>query len=193
VVVNTINTFGERGAALGQSLLALLQSTRPLLDQVEPAQRQALEESLLKNARELKLRGFLGRSSDGILERLENWAQDMVDNKLPLHVSEIKVYPEKMPLDTLQFTERLGFSQHNAVEMTAMGCYSTLWALRTQLEQPQNVWDDFDAETLALVRGRMGDTPWPKDLEEQEKLRGSWRCQYTSCVFHAKFCPHGAR
>jgi predicted acylesterase/phospholipase RssA len=192
VVVNTINTFGDRGAALGQSLLALLQSTRSLMDGLAPAQRQALEESLLQNARDLKLRGFLGRSSEGILQRLEAWTQDMLDNKLPLRVNEIKVYPEKMPLDTLQFTERLGFSQQNAVEMVAMGCYSTLWALRTYLEQPQNVWDDFDVATLALVRTRMGDDPWPQDPGEQDKLRGSWRCQYTSCVFHAKHCPHGA-
>ena len=192
VVVNTINTFGDRGAALGQSLLALLHSTRSLLDTLEPAQRQALEESLMKNAQDLKLRGFLGKNSDGILQRLEDWTQETISQKLPLHVSEIKVYPEKMPLGTLQFTERMGFSQQNAVEMTAMGCYSTLWALRAQLEQPKNIWDDFDSATLALVRRRMGDVPWPQDQDEQEKLRGTWRCQYKSCVFHAKFCPHGA-
>ncbi len=192
VVVNTINTFGDRGAALGQSLLALLHSTRSLLDQLDPEQRQTLEASLLKNAQELKLRGFLGSSSAGILQRLEDWAQDTLDKKMPLHVSEIKVYPEKMPLDTLQFTERMGFVQQNAVEMVAMGCYNTLWALRAQLEQPQNVWDDFDAATLALVRRRMDDVSWPQDPVELEKLRGSWRCQYKICVFHAKFCPHGA-
>ena len=61
VVVNTINTFGDRGSALGQSLLALLQSTHSLLDQLDPAQREMLEGALLENARELKLRGFLGR------------------------------------------------------------------------------------------------------------------------------------
>ena len=193
VVVNTINTFGDRGSTLGQSLLALLHSTRSLLDQLEPDHRQVLEDALLKNARELELRGFLGRSSEGILQRMEDWAQDMLAKKMPLHVSEIKVYPEKMPLDTLQFTERMGFSQQNAVEMTAMGCYNTLWALRSQLEQPQNVWDDFDAETLALVRKRMGGEPWPQDRDEMEKLHGSWRCQYRSCVFHAKFCLHGAK
>ena len=192
VVVNTINTFGDRGSALGQSLLALLQSTHSLLDQLDPAQREILEGALLENARELKLRGFLGRSSDGILQRLEDWAQEMLGKKMPLHVSEIKVYPEKMPLDTLQFTERMGFSQQNAVEMTAMGCYNTLWALRSQLEQPKNVWDDFDTETLALVRKRMGGDPWPQDPGELEKLHGSWRCQYTSCVFHARHCAHGA-
>ena len=192
VVVNTINTFGDRGSALGQSLVALLQSTRSMLDQAEPPQRKMLEDALLQNARELKLRGFLGRNSDGILQRLEDWVEETLSKKMPLHVSEIKVYPEKMPLSTLQFTERLGFSQKNAVEMTAMGCYNTLWALRGQLEQPQNVWDDFDAETLALVRQRMGGGTWPKDPAELNQLRTSWRCQYTSCVFHAKHCPHGA-
>ena len=81
VVVNTINTFGDRGSALGQSLVALLQSTRSMLDQAEPPQRKMLEDALLQNARELKLRGFLGRNSDGILQRLEDWVEETLSKK----------------------------------------------------------------------------------------------------------------
>jgi predicted acylesterase/phospholipase RssA len=191
VVVDAINSFGARGEILGRSLIALLNGNKEILDNLSPEARRALEDAIQKNARELGIRGYLGDDSSGILDRMATWTQETID-KLPLHVDEIKIYPEKMPLSTLQFTERLGYRQDNALEMLTMGCYNTLWALRLHLEDQSSSMDDFDIQVLGRLKKWMGFDDFPKkDLEQQEKLQLSWKCQRTACVFYAQYCQHG--
>jgi len=97
-----------------------------------------------------------------------------------------------MPLSTLQLTGRLGYRQDNALAMLAMGCYNTLWTMRSRLEAPQDPLDDQDRRALALAQKWMGIDAWPADAAGQEALRQTWRCQRAACVFHPDTCPHGA-
>ena len=193
VVVDTINTFGKRGEKLGDTLLVLLESYQETLRPADEKQRRAILDRLLEKARERKLRGYLGSSGEGILERMEGWAENIIRDRLPLQVEAVKIYPEEMPLNTLQFTERLGYQQENAINMLTMGCYNTLWALRSHLEGQKKDLDAQDQGVLTLTRKWMGIEEWPKDYDERENLRQSWRCRRTECVFHAQHCPRGAR
>jgi hypothetical protein len=122
---------------------------------------------------------------------MEGWAEKTVSDRLPVHVEAVKIYPEEMPLSTLQFTERLGYRQENAIAMLTMGCDNTLWTLREHLEGQGSDLDAQDQQALALTRKWMGSGTWPEGHEEQENLRRSWRCQRTACVFHAQHCARG--
>ena len=193
VVVDTINTFGKRGEKLGDTLLVLLESYQETLHPVDEKQRRAILDRLLEKARERELRGYLGRSGEGILERMEGWAENIIRDRLPLQVEAVKIYPEEKPLSTLQFTERLGYRKDNGINMLTMGCHNTLWALRNHLEGQKKDLDDHDQQVLILTKKWMGIEIWPEDFTEQEDLHQTWRCQRTACVFHAHHCPHGAR
>jgi hypothetical protein len=190
VVVDTINTFGKRGERLGDTLLLVLDSYRETLRSLDQDERDAILDRLLESARERALRGYLGTDGQGILERMEAWAQGLVDNRLPLQVDVVRIYPEEMPLGTLQFTERLGYRQENGIAMLTMGCHNTLWALRAHLEG-QSQLDDQDRQVLALARKWMGIETWPGEKSGQEKLRSTWRCRRSACVFHPTHCSHG--
>jgi hypothetical protein len=193
VVVDTINTFGWRGELLGKTLLLVLDSYREALDGLDAEQRRTMLDQLRQAARAQKLRGYLGEDSEGILERMSEWAAEIVDERLPLYVNEIRVYPEKMPLSTLQFTERLGYRRDNAIDMLTMGCYNTLWAVRRHLEEQRNRLDDRERQVLALARKWIAVDEWPADAHRRDELRQAWPCQRTACAFYAQHCPHGAR
>jgi hypothetical protein len=98
-----------------------------------------------------------------------------------------------MPLNTLQFTERLGYRHENALAMLSMGCYNTLWALRNHLEDQSDPLDEQDQQTLALARKWMGVENWPKRRDRDETFRKAWRCQRAACVYYAEHCRHGAK
>jgi hypothetical protein len=198
VVVNTINGFGERGDKLARSLLALLSGLELVREKIDPVHYQALEEAVRELVQEQDVLGYLGSGSEDILVRMKQWAEDVLANKLPLHVEEIKVYPDKMSLSTLQFTERLGYRKSSALEMMTMGCYNTLWAMRNHLENlsPEEM-DAQDKRSITLARHWMGIENWPKrhDLSLQSSLndlKDAWRCTRQECVFHAQYCQHGA-
>jgi hypothetical protein len=148
-------------------------------------------DQLRQRAKDRSLRGYLGSSGEGILERMEGWAEEIVSERLPLHIDAVKIYPAEMPLSTLQFTQRLGYRQENAIAMLTMGCDNTLWTLREHLEGQGDRLDDHDQQALALTRKWMGDEPWPKGRTEQENLQKTWRCQRMACVFHAQHCARG--
>ncbi|MFC1996742.1 patatin-like phospholipase family protein [Chloroflexota bacterium] len=193
VVVQTINSFGKRAEGLGQSLVTFMDSFQETFDQLDPDQKQTLEKALYELAKERGLRGYLGKGSDGVLDRLNDWAQKTIAEKLPLHVNEIKIHPEIMPLSTLQFTERLGYRQENAIEMLTMGCYDTLWSLRNHLEKTKKQLDEHDQQVLQMI-GKWMDIPeWPKDKAQAALLRDNWACKRTACVFHETHCRHGAK
>ena len=191
VIVDTVNTFGQRGERLGDTLLVVLESYQKALESLDEEQKDAALNQVRQRAKEQQLRGYLGRSSEGILERIEGWAENIVSNRLPLHIDAVKIYPEEMPLSTLQFTERLGYRQDNALAMLTMGCHNTLWTLREHLEGQGSSLDAQDKQTLSLARKWMGSEPWPQGHKEQENLRQTWRCQRTACVFHAQHCRRG--
>lgn len=146
---------------------------------------------------------YRGKSSEGILERMKDWAEDLLSNGLPLHVEEIKIYPDKMSLSTLQFTERLGYRQKSAIEMITMGCYNTLWTLRNHLESLKPQRCDEDGKSLDLARKWMGIPEWPRQSDKDadrfeveaklEMLHGSWQCTRQECLFHNQYCLHGAK
>lgn len=197
VVVDTINTFGKRAEDLGETLLALIEILQSSAGELSASQRQELAEALRKAAAARGQRGYLGESGEGILERIEAWASEIVCQKLPVHIEEIKIYPEKMTLSTLQFTPRLGYRQDHAIQMITMGCHNTLWALRSRLETaPEASLDALDRQALALARQWMGNPSWPSGAQaarEIDKLRQEWACQRSSCVFHASHCQHGKK
>lgn len=192
-IVSTINTFGQRGEDLGEALKLVLESYQEELKSLDPTRLHQIEERLRTKASQRQRRGYLGEDAAGILERMAQWAEEKVAQDLPLHVEEIKIYPDEMPLDTLQFTERLGYRKANAIKMLTMGCYNTLWTLRVRLEgQKAAELDANDQQALQLTRKWMGITEWPEVADEQEVTRQSWYCLRTSCVYHAQHCPHGA-
>ena len=193
VVVDTINTFGRRGERLGNSLLAVLQSYQETLASMDEAQRKEILDRLREEVKRRDIRGYRSGAVEEILERMEGWAGKIVDNKLPLQVRAVKIYPEEMPLNTLQFTERLGYRYENALEMLVMGCYNTLWALRNHLEGQKGDLDECDRQALALAQKWMGGESWPPEPAGDEDPRQAWRCQRAACVFHAGHCPHGAK
>jgi hypothetical protein len=190
--VSTINTFGQRGEDLGQALRLVLESYQEDLQANDSARLQEVEERLHEKARQRQQRGYLGEDAAGILKRMTQWADNKVAQDLPLHVEEVKIYPEEMPLGTLQFTGRLGYRKQNAIKMLTMGCYNTLWALRVHLEgQKEDDMDAQDQQVFTLLRKWMGTQDWPKDPDEREEMRRDWRCQRTACAFHQQHCAHG--
>lgn len=192
VVVDTINQFGKRGGDLGETLLLLVESVKEFFPNLSTEQQTAIQEHLREAAKEHGLRGFLGKSSDGILDRIQDWGNETVSKRLPLQVNLIKIYPEAMRLNTLQFTDRLGYRKENALQMITAGCYDTLWALREQLEG-QSGMDVQDQRVLDLARKWTGAGEWPQDPAGRADLKANWHCQRTACVFHKQFCKHGAR
>ena len=76
-----------------------------------------------------------------------------------------------MPLGTLQFTERLGYRQENALKMLTMGCYNALWALQAHLEaQKEAELDDRDRVALGLVRRWTGIAEWPEKQPDHRAI-----------------------
>jgi hypothetical protein len=188
VVVSTINTFGNLGEDLGVALKVLLENLDAgLADEAKGAFQNSLREA----ARERGLSGFLGRGGEGILERMLGWTEEILARRLPLHVEEIKIFPEEMPLGTLQFTERFGYRKDNALKMLTMGCYNTLWALRKHFEAQANSLDEQDRKAFQLVVKWMDIDQWPAGASQVEELVETWRCQRTSCLFHEQYCRRG--
>jgi hypothetical protein len=192
--VNTINTFGKRGEELGQALKLVLDSYQENLGKLNEVQRHQIETQLRENARQKELKGYLGEEADGILKRMEHWADEQMAKGLPVNVEEVKIYPEEMPLDTLQFTDRLGYRKENAIKMLTMGCYNTLWALREHLEkQTKDKLDERDRLVLPLLKKWMDIGEWSTEQNDLELFREEWKCQRTACIFHTQSCPHGIR
>ena len=192
VTVDTINTFGQRGEDLGRVLQLLLETYRPALEGLPAADREAALERMVAGIKELGLRLPRGEADAGILARIAGWADAMIANKLPLRVEKVIVYPQEMPLSTLQFTERLGYTKDNAIKMLTQGCHDTLFALRNHLERPANIIDDQDRRALSLARRWMGVDAWPEKEDEQLKMREAWQCTRTACTFHVRHCSRGA-
>lgn len=189
--VGTINTFGQRGEDLAQALKSLLESFQETMAGADAVQKQSFEQQLYARTQALGLRGFLGEDSSGILERMGQWVDVQLAKGLPINIDTVKIYPEKMPLGTLQFTERLGYHKENAIQMLTMGCYNTLWAMRSHLEATRENFDERDRQVLAMAQKWMGLDSWPVDPADLEKARQTWRCQRTECVYYAQYCAHG--
>ncbi len=196
-VIGTINAYGRHGEELGRVLQALLESYRDTLSDLDPSKAEAAVDALRQRVHSLMVHDLSGVADSGdakaVLDRIDGWCRKMIDEGLPLHVNVIKIYPQKMPLDTLQFTERLGYRKEGAIQLLTMGCYDTLTALRRNLEEqkPQDL-DAQDQKVLGLVRKWMGDADWPAEKMEQEKFCQEWRCGREACVFQAGFCARRA-
>jgi hypothetical protein len=184
VVVDTINHFGERAEELAETLQVLIES-------LDEDTVKLIEDKILTLGKERGLTRRWRLSDKEPLQGIAEWTENMLANRLPLQVDEVKIHPEEMPLSTLQFTERLGYRQENAINMLTMGCYNTLWALRAHLEEQKNL-DDHEQAVLSLAQKWMGFDTWPEDGSEQEQLSDSWACQRASCVYHAHHCLRGA-
>jgi len=192
VTVDTINTFGQRAENLGDTLAVVLESCQELMGSANPDQRKTVQDRLQQRAREAGLRGYLGSSSEGILERIQSWSQDLTHNKLPLHIDKVVIYPDEMPMSTLQFTERLGYRHENAIRMLTSGCAHTLWAVLDHLGHQRPPLDQQDRDSLILVQQWTGIDQIPKDQAGWQEAQKSWTCRRTACVFHANICPRAA-
>jgi Patatin-like phospholipase len=193
--VGTINAFGQHGEDLGRVLQAMTESYREALKGLDPSKAQDVQEALLEKVRSLLVHDLSEKmdseSANRVIDQIERWSEKMIAGGLPLNVNVVRIYPEKMPLDTLQFTERLGYRKENAILALTMGCYDTLAAMRRHLEQGGPDLDALDRQSLDLVRMWMGGSAWPKDSKAQDKFIQVWHCQRNECVFHAGFCKHG--
>ena len=193
--VDTINAFGWKSENLALVLQSFVGLSQAAYANVPVEQRQQVEADLFQRLVDFGVDAkVIGNQPDGILERMQAWVNNAVEKDLPLHVELVKVYPGRMPLDTLQFTERLGYQKANAIEMLTMGCSDTLWALRNHLEthgDPEP--DSLDQQVLERTRKVMGYQPWPKGKKDQEGLRANWKCQQTNCIYYQQFCALGAR
>jgi predicted acylesterase/phospholipase RssA len=193
VVVKTINSFGNQAEALARTLLSLLEALKEIEGRLDDQQRQSLEDAVRKIAIEQGQRGYLGGKSQDILIRMENWANEVLRGSLPLDVEEIRIYPDRMPLTTLSFTERLGYRKDRAIDMLTMGCYDTLWALRIHLEDQAAKRDQQDEQVLQMTKKWMGFETLPdkrgEDYNDQlESLRQGWRCTHSECLFYKTYC-----
>jgi hypothetical protein len=200
VVVDTINTFGDRGDDLARTLLAVIDGLEKSSIVLDKTQLETLEDCIRDEAPSSFLYSYQNaKSQKGTLEFMKGWAEDMLASKLPLQVDEVKIYPEDMTLSTLQFTERLGYKQKNAIDMITMGCYNTLSTIKERLETQQKLdsleeakprvegrrqlrMDDQDKKSLALVN---------KWMSFKEGSTQDWVCMHEECVFHSKHCAHG--
>jgi hypothetical protein len=192
--LETLNTFGRRAENIGQLLTLVLDSYMETLDGLDPAIRHQVEHDLRARAQALGHRGVIGQQSAGILERMADWTSTSLAEDLPLQVEAVKIYPAEMPLDTLQFTPRLGYRRENALRMLSSGCYDTLNAIRTRLESGERGdLDEMDHRALTLARRWMGEGPWPPEgmPPDRASFNPPWPCQRSECVFHADICRHG--
>ena len=195
--VETINTFGKRGEELGRVLQVLLESYSETLSRLDSPEAERAMGQLREQVHALLIHELSGRvekaDADEIIRRIEAWSEKLICTGLPLQVNIVKVYPESMPMSTLQFSERLGYRKEKAIEMLTMGCYNTLIALRRYLEEQKTQdRDPQDQSALGLVQKWMGNTPWPEEAIQQEQFSRDWSCQRTACVYHSQFCIHGA-
>lgn len=176
VVVDTINTFGKRGDDLARALLAVIDSLENPQVVVDKSRLEDCISDLVsfqeKNNPPEKV----------TLAELKDWARDMLKTKLPLHVDEVKIYPDDMALSTLQFTERLGYKKDNAVSMITMGCYNTLVTVRKRLDgMKPGEMDGQDKISWELVK---------KWIPGKEGSPQEWRCTRKDCVFYKRFCKY---
>jgi hypothetical protein len=164
-----------------------------VLAELRPEQRQALEAQLQQ-----RVPGAAHKPLETILDEVGTRAQRTLARGLPLHVQEVKIFPDAMPLGTLSFTPRLGYSKEKAIQMITAGCYNTLWSVRRHLEEAGGGRDEADRQMLALARKWTG-FDWPDEPSPNaraaalEKLRETWRCQRRGCVFHEAHCRHGEK
>ncbi|MFW6063386.1 MAG: patatin-like phospholipase family protein [Chloroflexota bacterium] len=202
-VVTTINRFGNHGEELGRQLQLLLQSVRQTLDSlaetVDAGVVALVEDTLLQQLQALAdARGLgtpAGDDLQALLQELDDRSRELLSRRLPLNVTPVEIYPDDMQLETLQFTERLGFRSEKAIEAMTMGCYNTMWRLRRHLESKEASasLDEVDERALQLARKWMGFKEWPRSEKESEALEGNWQCQRTRCAFHPMHCRHGRR
>jgi hypothetical protein len=143
--VSTINTFGKRGEDLGRALQLVLESYRENMGSLSAEQQRQVESQLREKAQQSGQKGFLGKDAGGILERMQSWADDLVANGLPLHVEEVKIFPEEMPLGTLQFTERLW------VTARIMLSRCSPWAVTTPCGHCGNTWTSSHRKIWMIV------------------------------------------
>jgi hypothetical protein len=197
VVVDTINNFGDRGDELARSLLAVIEGLEKSSVVLDRSQLEALEECIRDEAPSSFLYAYRNaKNQQGTLEFMKDWAEDMLRSKLPLQVDEVKIYPDDMTLSTLQFTERLGYKQKNAIDMITMGCYNTLTTIKQRLESLHQL--DEDENTKPRVEGRK-----QQRMDDQDKralmlvnkwMSGSgpdWVCTREDCLFHREHCARG--
>ena len=207
--VKTINKFGQTGEALGQGVRAFLDTVQKLDESLEELLEKDLDEetrAVVVAGMRARFRDILAKEAEGagigrieaetlpeLLAAIREWSERLIEQRLPLHVNPVEIYPDAMRLDTLQFTTRLGFRHENAIDAMTMGCYNTFWRLRSYLEGKEHTpeFDEVDRQTLSLARRWMGFEQWP-DPELREELRERWLCQRARCPFHARHCPHGA-
>jgi hypothetical protein len=210
-VVKTINHFGRQGEELGRQTQLLLDGVKDLLvhldddlgdslseeerEQIAQRIEERLWDRLQQQADSFGFSRFRADNLQALLDAIQARGADVQEHRLPLEVKPIEIYPDVMELDTLQFTERLGFRKDKAIAGITMGCYNTMWRLRNHLEDKEalGALGHRDRRSLELVRRWMGMESWPRSEQARSDLEAGWQCQRTACIFHAMHCRHGQR
>lgn len=195
--VRFVNKTGQLAEDTSRTIIDLARTLEELLNQLPDSPALALSEGQKAALRaDLEARiGAILPDTDAAAQRLERLRanhEEIIAQKLPLHVNPIEIHPEEMPMRTLQFTERLGYKRENAIRMITSGCYSTLWSLHEFLSaKAADGLDAHDESALRLARQWMG---LDGEIVATDKtvLQKAWRCRRQQCVFHAQHCRHGA-
>jgi predicted acylesterase/phospholipase RssA len=204
VVVRTINTFGQRAERLGQTADQLYSGLAALLDELHndlPIEWTAEQKQAVMTAVQQRVVVGMGLAAEGgddirpALEKIKGSTDSTMSGRLPIHVEPVEIYPDTMPMGTLNFTKRLGFRDEDAVQMLTVGCYQALWTLRAHLEGKQMecaqkgaTLEATDLHALHLARKWMGFEDWPEDVAQRQSV---WRCQRTACAYYNSVCHHG--
>ncbi len=142
------------------------------------------------------LAGDLSPETRTALEALRDRLADARSYDLPaqdwVRTEMYTIFPPEVPLNTVAFHERLGFSADAAARGIAHGCAVTLEKLYVILRRRVRGEDekaadaherDAFARLLALTNQRE-DAP-------RRQLPENWRCAFSDCVFWAAHCAHG--
>ncbi len=221
-----VSGYGSRGEQLAEMLLVLLEAIDELGSQngsslqTEELSRQVrmvakkYDDEKYPDGRQRKghfkkvlMKGSnkedgLMLEAEEILPRMKALTEQWLDRGLPLDLTIVKIHPDEMPLHTVAFTERLGFDREKGIQMITMGCYNSLWDLRTYLEgKSAHKRDEHDRIALELAQKwtGIGKEDWPSKNDDDEatvsmrlkELRSSWKCQRTECIFRRFHCSHG--
>ena len=188
VVVDTINTFGRRAEILGDALTLVLENYQKTLENLDPAAKTQALKTIQQDFNESGLRGWsTDKGGDEVLEQINEKSKKIRD-KLPLQINRVRIFPEMMKMSTLQFTERMGYKQKNAIQMLTSGCYNTLWSIFQHLAANKKPLDGADIPVFALTLKWMGIPEDPDKRLPMDTIREQWQCQRTSCVFYPGFC-----
>lgn len=184
-ILNVINKFGERGNNLAMMLGAILESLKKAdidKDKLDQISAQIIERLHLDDPENVHLyeynetffqnNGGEEVTLDNVLQNIEGELTRLQNEKLPMNVRALEIFPDEMNMSTWNFTERLGYRREKALKMLTMGCYNTLWTTFTILlrrKQAGQLKEDCNKTLLQKLGEIIFKNPFYLTSDEKEK------------------------